>query len=491
MTQPIRTSHSHPLQIATLTTPVGGRIGVTFCPGKTQASAMSGQWSRDLATDLDAVHDWGACVVVTLIEEHELAALQVSDMGEAVAARHMDWYHLPIRDVTAPGKAFEAAWASAGAELRHRLACGFDVLIHCKGGLGRAGTVAARLLVELGEEPDEVIRKLRQTRPGAIETREQERHVRACRPVAPSIRDTSASAIRDRAMGALLGLAVGDAVGTTLEFRARDSYPLLTDMIGGGPFRLAPGEWTDDTAMALALADSLCDIDDLDEADLMRRFVSWRDEGTYSHNQRCFDIGTTTSAALSRFRHSGDPVAGSTDPASAGNGSLMRLAPVAIRFHRDRTKLVDVAARQSRTTHAAPEAVEACVAWAQMLADAIDGRPLGEILRTCPEGLSGHIEAICRGSWRGKARHEVQASGYVAHSLEASLWSIGCSGTFQQAILTAANLGEDADTTAAITGQLAGAAWGASAIPGEWRERLAWKARIEAMAMGLLEDTGM
>lgn len=126
-----------------------------------------------------------------------------------------------------------------------------------------------------------------------------------------------------------------------------------------------------------------------------------------------------------------------------------------------------------------------------MLADAIDGRPLGEILRTCPEGLSGHIEAICRGSWRGKARHEVQASGYVAHSLEASLWSIGRSGTFQQAVLTAANLGEDADTTAAITGQLAGAAWGASAIPGEWRERLAWKARIEAMAMGLLEDTGM
>ncbi|PEQ10294.1 hypothetical protein B2G71_23040 [Novosphingobium sp. PC22D] len=488
MTKVTKSSQSHPLQIAILQTPLSSRIGLSFCPGKTQLSAMSGAWDRDLGLDLDAVRDWGAVAVVTLVEEHELRALQVEGMGAAVAARHMDWYHLPIRDVSVPGAGFETAWAEAGAELRQRLACGFDVFVHCKGGLGRAGTIAARLLVELGEDPVEAIRMVREVRPGAIETREQERYVLALERVDEPKPDTSAAAIRDRALGALLGLAAGDAVGTTLEFAPRDSYPVHTGMTGGGPFRLAPGEWTDDTAMALALADSLYDRDDLDETDLMRRFLSWRDHGEYSHNERCFDIGATTTTALSRYAHSGNPAAGSTNPSSAGNGSLMRLAPVAIRFHRDRAKLVDVAARQSRTTHAAPEAVEACVAWAQFLADAIEGRPLDEILRSCPSGVTGRIAEICGGSWRGKPRREVRASGYVVHSLEASLWALGRSGTYRQAVLTAANLGEDADTTAAITGQLAGAAWGVRSIPAEWLDRLAWRDRIGVMAEGLLDD---
>ncbi|PEQ12685.1 hypothetical protein B2G71_10285 [Novosphingobium sp. PC22D] len=485
----IRTSQSHPLKIATIDTFAPGRIGIAFCPGKTQRAAMSGSWARDLDTDLDAVGDWGATAVVSLIEDHELRALKVEGLGDAVRHRHMDWYHLPIRDVDVPGPAFEFAWKTVGAELRHRLSNRFDVFIHCKGGIGRACMVAARLMVELGDNPDAAIRQLRMKRDRrAVETRAQERYVHAQSLLLKRDPDTSPAAIRDRAVGALLGLAVGDAVGTTLEFKARDSYPLHCDMTGGGPFRLAPGEWTDDTAMALALADSLRGRDDLDETELMRRFLAWRDHGEYAHNGTCFDIGATTSAALTRFKRSGNPIAGSTDPATAGNGSLMRLAPVAIRFHRseDRDKLIDVAARQSRTTHAAPEAVEACVAFAQMLADAIAGRPLLQVLRSHPTGTTGRIAAICEGSWRGKRRHEVHASGYVAHSLEASLWSIGRSGTYRQAVLTAANLGDDADTTAAITGQLAGAAWGASAIPEEWLKRLASRRKIEAMTDTLL-----
>ena len=238
--------------------------------------------------------------------------------------------------------------------------------------------------------------------------------------------------------------------------------------------------------MALALADSLNERSDLDEMDLMQRFTAWRRDGAYSHNGRCFDIGTTTSAALSRFARSGDPVAGSRDPHAAGNGSLMRLAPVAIRFHRDRARLRDVAARQSRTTHAAAHAVDACVIWAQMLADAIEGRPLTAILTGDDYAGSGAIGAIAAGSWRGKPRSDIRASGYVAHSLEAALWSCGRGGTYRQTVLTAANLGEDADTTAAIAGQLAGAAYGAGAIAREWLDRVAWKDRIAVAAEALL-----
>ncbi|MGC2412165.1 MAG: ADP-ribosylglycohydrolase family protein [Stellaceae bacterium] len=136
----------------------------------------------------------------------------------------------------------------------------------------------------------------------------------------------------DRALGCLLGLAVGDALGTTLEFERRDVRPLLTDLIGGGPFGLKPGEWTDDTSLALCLADSLIACGGLDQRDLMSRFVRWWREGENSHNGRCFDVGITTRQALSRFVRTGDPVAGSTDPNAAGNGSIMRLAPVVLRW---------------------------------------------------------------------------------------------------------------------------------------------------------------
>jgi len=146
------------------------------------------------------------------------------------------------------------------------------------------------------------------------------------------------AAITDRAIGALLGLAIGDAIGTTLEFRARDTYAPLTDMVGGGPFDLRAGEWTDDTAMALALADSLEARDDLDEQDLLGRFADWWQSGTYSCKGKCFDIGITTQQALLRWQSTKEPHCGSTDPMSAGNGSLMRLAPVAVRFWNDRIR---------------------------------------------------------------------------------------------------------------------------------------------------------
>jgi protein-tyrosine phosphatase len=173
-----RTSITHPLQIAAVGAGSGrGRIGVTFCPGKYDPHAQTGSWDRDLALDLDAIRKWGAAAVVTLVEDRELRLLRVPHLGEEVRRRGMAWYHLPIVDVSPPDEDFEHSWESAGEELRALLKRGADVVVHCRGGLGRAGTITARLLVELGMDPKTAIATVRSARPGAVETREQERFV--------------------------------------------------------------------------------------------------------------------------------------------------------------------------------------------------------------------------------------------------------------------------------------------------------------------------
>jgi ADP-ribosyl-[dinitrogen reductase] hydrolase len=300
---------------------------------------------------------------------------------------------------------------------------------------------------------------------------------------------TDAASLRDRARGALLGLAVGDALGTTLEFTAKDSYRPLTDMVGGGPFGLKAGESTDDTSMALALADSLLACEAFDETDLMQRFCAWAETGEYSHNGRCFDVGITVRGALARFRSSGNPVAGSTDPQSAGNGSLMRLAPVPVRFAFVPDRLDEIARRQSRTTHGAVEAVEACAAYAGLIATAIRGEGREAVLSPRRGDWPERVAAAMRMEPLSWNREQVRGSGYVIHSLEAALWAVGTATSFSEAVLRAANLGEDADTTAAIAGQLAGALWGASGIPEAWLGKLAWRDRITELADRLHEKS--
>ncbi len=292
---------------------------------------------------------------------------------------------------------------------------------------------------------------------------------------------------RDRAIGALIGLAVGDAVGTTLEFTSRDNHPPLTDMIGGGPFQLERGQWTDDTSMALCLAEALLANDGLDRLDLMRRFLRWRDQGENSCTGKCFDIGGTISTALSRFERTGDPLAGSSDPNTAGNGSLMRLSPVAIFWAAEPELAERAAAEQSRTTHAAPAAVDACRVFARLLVRAMAGETKHELLKPWPDtaNLDPAVAAVMAGSWRGKKRDQIQSSGYVVHGLEAALWAVDQAEDFRSAVLAAANLGGDADTVAAITGQLAGALWGCGSIPESWRTYLAWSTKIHDLAAAL------
>lgn len=295
---------------------------------------------------------------------------------------------------------------------------------------------------------------------------------------------------RDRYLGALLGLAAGDAVGTTVEFMPRGSFEPVEDMVGGGPFDLAPGQWTDDTSMALCLAESLISCRDFDARDQMERYCRWVQHGHLSSTGDCFDVGNTVAAALARYLDTGNPIAGSTEPESAGNGSLMRLAPVVLQYFPDRGSAVHHAGESSRTTHGAQEAVHACEIFAEILCNALEGRTKAEVpVATVPAGASRRLASICEGAYRTRPASAIRGSGYVVDCLEAALWCFSRTIDFADAILLAANLGDDADTTAAVVGQVAGAYYGVSGIPEKWAERLTLREQITHFAETLWKNS--
>ncbi len=299
---------------------------------------------------------------------------------------------------------------------------------------------------------------------------------------------------RSRFRGALLGLASGDALGTTLEFMPRDSYSPIEDIVGGGPFQLRPGEWTDDTSMALCLAESLIEKQGFDAFDQMERYCRWRRDGHLSSTGHCFDIGNTIASALDRFEAQRRTVSGpsreamafcgSTDPRTAGNGSLMRLAPVPMHFAEDVDEAIRLSGESSRTTHGAPEAIDACRWFAQLLIRALNADSKESILEYAWRGepLADRIEGIARGSFRVKERRQIESSGYVVHTLEAALWAFHRGADFREGALLAVNLGSDADTTGAVYGQLAGGFYGEEGIPADWRAKLAMRELIEEFA---------
>lgn len=299
---------------------------------------------------------------------------------------------------------------------------------------------------------------------------------------------------RARYQGSLMGLAVGDALGTTLEFKPPGTFAPIHDLVGGGPFGLKPGQWTDDTSMALCLAESLVTCQGFDPADQMQRYVRWYREGHLSSTGRCFDIGNTVSAALHRFERDGNPFAGDTHPRTAGNGSLMRLAPIPIAFANRPGEAVRLAGDMSRTTHGAAEAVDACRYYAGLLVGALQGEAKEALLapRYSPgpglwdtEPLAARIDAIAAGSFKLKLPPEIRGRGYVVDALEAALWAFWGTDSFAAGALAAVNLGDDADTTGAIYGQLAGAYYGLDGIPERWRGATALREPILALADGL------
>jgi len=298
--------------------------------------------------------------------------------------------------------------------------------------------------------------------------------------------------IIDKLKGMLVGLAAGDAVGTTVEFEARGTFDPVTDMTGGGPFNLVKGQWTDDTSMALCLAESLIEKQGFDALDQMQRYTAWHSTGHLSSTGRCFDIGITISVALSRFCVSGDPYSGSKDPHSAGNGSIMRLAPIVMAYYKNE-RLLEFAANSSRTTHACEEAIESSKLFASQLRMAVitdcdnDMAKDNILLKHGYQSKSPKVSDVANGNYLTKTYEQLTGSGYVIESLESALWCFYNSSSFKEAILKATNLGNDADTTAAICGQIAGAYYGYAAIPESWRKALAKRELIEDYADKLSE----
>ncbi len=359
---------------------------------------------------------------------------------------------------------------------------------------------------------------------------------------------------RERYRGCLLGLAVGDALGTTLEFQPPGSFTPITDMIGGGPFNLKPGQWTDDTSMALCLAESLIECRGFNPQDQMERYVRWWKEGHLSSTGTCFDIGNTTRTALAAFLKTGNPFSGPVDPYSAGNGSLMRLAPVPMFYAGNPREAIEKAGESSKTTHGAPAAVDACRYFGALIVGALNGEDKETLLSDhyCPVSgywrdhpLTPEIGEIAAGSFKHKHPPEIseadscpqiseadyclqiseaescsqisgadscsqiseadycpqisgadscsqisgadscskiRGSGYVVQSLEAALWAFYHSNTFEEGCLMAVNLGDDADTTGAIYGQIAGAYYGKNGIDSRWLAKIYHVSRISEMA---------
>ncbi|MDZ7703262.1 MAG: ADP-ribosylglycohydrolase family protein [Trueperaceae bacterium] len=296
--------------------------------------------------------------------------------------------------------------------------------------------------------------------------------------------------------GALLGLAVGDALGTTLEFMPPGSFEPITDMVGGGPFGLEPGQWTDDTSMALCLADSLIRRESFDAHDQMLRYVRWYREGYLSSTGHCFDIGNTTRTALERFEKTGDAYAGSRDPNRAGNGSLMRLAPVPLAYANQPALALLRAAESSETTHGARTCVDACRYAAGIMVGLVNGEGKEGVLEPLYSPVAGawerlpltpEVEAVAAGSFRRKEPPKIRGTGYVVACLEAALWAFASSDSFEEGALKAVNLGDDADTTGAVYGQIAGAYYGVTAIPQPWRLAVSRAQAIDEMARQLFE----
>lgn len=280
----------------------------------------------------------------------------------------------------------------------------------------------------------------------------------------------------NRCRGALLGLALGDTLGVPLEFSPRDQRT-VSGIEGGGPFKLAPGDWTDDTSMACCLAYSLIKTKGFDPAHQMQCYSYWYRYGAYSSTGNCFDIGNATRAALEKFLQTGEAYAGSDDPRSAGNGSLMRLAPVPVFYFDSFEKTVHYSSLSSQTTHKAIEAIDACRYFGALIYGALHGVSKEELLNGLYSPIEGYWEAnpltfaintVAKGSYKTKSRDEISSSGYVVHTLEAALWAFYNTDTFRDGVLAAVNLADDSDTVGAVYGQLAGAYFGEAALPIEW-----------------------
>jgi len=289
----------------------------------------------------------------------------------------------------------------------------------------------------------------------------------------------------DRHTGCLLGLAIGDALGAPIEFNPPGSFEPLSDMIAGGPFNLQRGQYTDDTTMALCIAESILARRAFDPVDQLERFVRWYRQGYLSSTGECFDIGNTTRASLEDFERNGEPFR-SPGGLRGSNGAIMRLAPVAMAFANQPANAIRLCGESARTTHNFTECVDTCRLLGALIIGALRGDPKDRLLSPgyspvdglwVPQPLTPSVQEISLGSYKHKYPPAIRGGGLASESLEAALWAFYNSRSYEEGVLLAVNLGDDADSTGAVFGQLAGAFYSFPDIPGRWLEAL-WSPQL-------------
>lgn len=529
----VKTSESHPLEINPVRVPyTEGIIGLTFCPGKKGESMFSGTWDRNLDKDLAAISDWGAEALVSLVEEHEFSLLGVPAFKKQTERYSLKWFHLPIMDVSTPGDRFEKAWAEDGNVVRGILARGGKVVLHCRGGLGRTGLLAARILTEFGMEAKQAIDRVRNARPGAIETKEQEQHVY-------DYQKLNQRRTLDNYLGCLLGGAVGDALGAAVEF---DSMAEIRKKYGDKGIRTydkvsgREGAVTDDTQMTMFTSEGLLRAANHAHKKAIgpnftnctyhsyRRWLATQGEAPEDDCRmdgwlvRQADLfnrrapgGTCLSALQSEviYTLSGKP---QQNNASKGCGAVMRMAPVGLFVQspyvcnlwnpdmRD-DRAFDIGRDLGYLTHGHPSGYLPAAFLALLIARIVDGDDLNLALDKCCEVLKAQDDSEETLAAIGKAREQAShamiqpypetvqklGEGWVgAEALAIGVYCALAAGQdFGFGVRLAVNHGGDSDSTGSITGNILGALFGRRAIDDWWLEKLELRNVVEQMALDL------
>ena len=492
----IRTSSTHPLRIDSLS--VGsGSLGLTICPGKSGSSLFGAPWQRDLKTDLEAIQGWGATTVVTLVEPHELHELGVRELGSGVKELGLTWHYYPFPDGDIPRDL--PAWESLSPLLHQELDQGGRVIIHCRGGLGRAGTIASLLLIERGDDADEAMRRVRDTRVGAVETAVQEAFLRE--------RAELDNRRTERIRASLFGGAIGDALGAEIEFwslaQILERFPDgVNDML---PHDGHPGAITDDTQMTLFSAEGLmravvrsqlkgiCHPASVIHHALLRWFI------TQGGTPACEtdDIGLLCDPRLHRRRAPGMAClsglsrtttfgeAAKND--SKGCGTIMRVGPVGLMgFDIEQT-----ARESSALTHGHVTGQEAAVAWALMLNAVLEGEELETAARQLvgkfgPETNRALEQALAAPRDGRPETVESLGAGWVAEeALAIALFAALVVEGADDGLRIAVTHSGDSDSTGAIAGNMLGLLYPEEMMAHPWRQRIECADLIDGVARDL------